>query len=104
MPCHLEGSPLYTRTNGNELWVQLLEKAYAKLHKGYNQLAQGTSPNEALQDFTGFPTSTIDLSSKNVGNLTQNDKLFKVLEHYFEEGYLLSATAPGVIGDINAQD
>jgi calpain-15 len=47
MPCSLEGGPLFTRSHGNELWVMLLEKAYAKLHGGYQMLEYG-HPNEAL--------------------------------------------------------
>lgn len=47
MPCALEGSPLFTRTHGNELWVLLLEKAYAKLHGSFKNISKGM-PNEAL--------------------------------------------------------
>ena len=96
MPCQLEATPLFTRTNGNELWVQLLEKAYAKLHGGYNMLDTVRNPNEALQDFTGFPTTSFNLQAD--GELAENpERLFKVLEHYADEGYLMSGTAPGLI-------
>jgi calpain-15 len=47
MPCSLEGPPLFTRSHGNELWVLLLEKAYAKLHGSFASIAKG-HPNEAL--------------------------------------------------------
>ena len=30
-PCFPDGGPAYSRNHGNELWVMLLEKAYAKL-------------------------------------------------------------------------
>lgn len=35
IPCYFNGGPIFTRGNGNELWVLLLEKAYAKLHGDY---------------------------------------------------------------------
>jgi calpain-15 len=54
------------------------------------------NPNEALQDFTGFPTISFNLQAD--GELTENpDRLFKVLENYADEGYLMSGTAPGLI-------
>lgn len=31
IPCTLAGGPVYSRGNGPELWVMLLEKAYAKV-------------------------------------------------------------------------
>ena len=34
-PWHLNGYPMFTRGRGDELWVLLLEKAYAKLHGNY---------------------------------------------------------------------
>lgn len=55
-PCFPLGSPLFSKAHGNELWVMLLEKAYAKLHGNYFSLRGGYA-NEALQDLTGCPTS-----------------------------------------------
>ncbi len=36
----------------------LIEKAWAKLHKNYDQIAGGL-PIEVLHDFTGAPTESI---------------------------------------------
>ena len=63
MPCSLEGPPLFTRSHGNELWVLLLEKAYAKIHGSFSNIAHG-HPNEALQDFTGFPVVTYNFNDQ----------------------------------------
>ena len=54
-PCYPEGGPLFSRGHGNELWVLLMEKAYAKLHGNYLQLKNGFT-NEALIDLTGCPS------------------------------------------------
>ena len=57
IPC-LEGSPCFTRANGNELWVIMLEKAWAKVHGSYERTAWGF-PNLAMRDLTGAPSYSL---------------------------------------------
>lgn len=64
-PCYPHGTPLFSQNVNNELWVLILEKAYAKLHGGYYQLRNGFL-NEALSDLTGSPTLAYDLGDSNV--------------------------------------
>ena len=96
MPCSLEGPPLFTRAHGNELWVMLLEKAYAKLHGSFENLKEG-HPNEALQDFTGFPTVLYDFNDPETENFVKTGDLFKMMLFFQQEGFLMSGTAPGTI-------
>jgi calpain-15 len=56
---------MFSRNNGNELWVLLLEKAYAKLHGGYKTLTGGL-PHEALMDLTGCPAMTLNFKEDKV--------------------------------------
>ena len=50
-------SPAFNHSRGNELWVILLEKAWAKVHGGYLNINSGLT-REALHDLTGAPCIT----------------------------------------------
>jgi hypothetical protein len=53
IPCEARGKPAFaTSRKGNELWVSILEKAYAKLHGSYEAL-EGGQVQDALVDLTG---------------------------------------------------
>ncbi len=46
--------PAFSKANGPELWVILLEKAWAKLHGSYLKIEAGHT-REAIRDLTGAP-------------------------------------------------
>ena len=53
VPCK-NGKPVFGRNvSSHEMWVALVEKAYAKMHGCYGNLAKGYT-DEAIQEFTGF--------------------------------------------------
>jgi len=45
---------VFSRANGKELWVMILEKVWAKLHKSYENIASG-QPYEVFNDILGAP-------------------------------------------------
>jgi hypothetical protein len=53
-PCFPNGGPMFASNHGSELWVMLLEKAYAKLHGDYYQLSNGFLAH-GMADLTGCP-------------------------------------------------
>jgi len=48
-----------SRSNGNELWVILLEKAWVKVNGGYIYIISGW-PDQTLAELTGFAASKLD--------------------------------------------
>jgi hypothetical protein len=56
IPCSGKSrQPIFTKGNGNELWVLLLEKAWAKIYGSYARIEAGLT-RECLHDLTGAPT------------------------------------------------
>lgn len=88
------GRPKYAKSAGDpcELWVSILEKAYAKLHGCYANIVVG-DPLMAIQDFTGFPTARFDeLFAQDIK--TGGTEFFESLENYFRSGYQIIINTP----------
>jgi hypothetical protein len=78
-----------------ELWVSLLEKAYAKVHGSYASIVGG-NPLHALQDLTGFPVYSFNDTWKEAANDEEKaSAFFKVLLRHRQKGYLISISTPG---------
>ena len=74
-PCSETGGPIFSRSNGNELWVLLIEKAYAKLHGNYFTLRGGFAV-EGMIDLTGSPTELFDFEEPSCQEIITNGYLF----------------------------
>ena len=62
-PCTRAGELAFNRSKTEELWVVLLEKAWAKVHGGYLNIEAGLT-REALRDLTGASAKTFFLRQK----------------------------------------
>lgn len=58
IPCNRRDTPAFTKASGEEIWVLILEKAWAKLFKSYYSIEAGYC-REALRDLTGAPTKSV---------------------------------------------
>ena len=91
-----------------QLWVPLIEKAYAKLHGSYEvrlllkctispsllqSLCSGTCA-EALTALTGAPCVTVHLRGSDDGDLLDADLLWARLQSSHDAGYLIGAMYP----------
>jgi calpain-15 len=82
---------VFNTTTTNELWVMLLEKAWAKVHGGYMNISAGMS-REALRDLTGAPTMLFN--TRKPGNSgTLDDHWVNIIEAEDKHFILTAATA-----------
>ena len=78
---------MYARAHGNELWVMLLQKAFAKSVGSYEALIGGFA-HEALIDLTGCPTLRMDFNDPSVKKLLDSGALFDMLCKFDGEKYV----------------
>lgn len=94
IPCESPGKPAFaTSRKVNELWVSVLEKAYAKLHGSYEAL-EGGLVQDALVDLTGGAGEEIDMRCSQSQIDLASGRLWSQLLRFKQEGFLLGAGSP----------
>lgn len=93
-PCRPQGGPVYSQGHGPELWVLLLEKAFAKVHGSYHQI-KGGWPFEAMMDLTGSPYKDIRFADKGVQDQISDGSLFDYLLDCDINNFIMSCSTAG---------
>eukprot|EP00760_Papus_ankaliazontas_P034359 PhM_4_TR7147/c0_g2_i1/m.22191/K08582/CAPN15; calpain-15 len=86
------------REEPNELWVSIVEKAYAKIHGSYAAIVGGDAL-QGMQDLTGCPTIRLEKEWHSARDQSDSDKasqLFAQLVAFDESDCLIALSTPGV--------
>jgi hypothetical protein len=79
-----EDKIVFSAANGNELWVMILEKAFAKVHGDYSRIIGGLS-HETFRDLTGAPSYL-----SNIRDL-ENEPLWNILTEADDNKHIITA-------------
>jgi hypothetical protein len=76
--------PIFARPNGPELWVMLLEKAWAKINGGYLNIVGGQCI-EVLSALTPFPIDRYDFT-----DIKDNNEIWKLFKKASDNNYIMT--------------
>jgi calpain-15 len=92
------GRLAFARARGNQLWVSLLEKAYAKIHGSYASIVSG-QVIEAFRDLTGAPCEKLRLHDEK----SDPEMIWAQLLSFRQAGFLLAASCGRADGLVSTQ-
>lgn len=88
----------HNRSQPDEFWVPLMEKAYAKLHGGYEKI-EGGCPQYGAEDLTGGIAESIELEHFRKSDRSLLEILFNDLQAMMAKCTLLDSRIYGRSGD-----
>ena len=89
IPC-IRKNPCFSSANGNELWVTILEKAWAKAHGCYSRIIAGQC-HQTFRDMTGAPAWEF-MSSPDDGD---EDDVWEKIKEGDKNNFIMSAGVSG---------
>ena len=88
---------VFAKSKKNEIWISLLEKAWAKVNGGYANIIGGT-PMDALECLTGFNSLAYNLENKDNDDLNEYKiEIVKQLQNCDIENSIISCTTSSSI-------
>ena len=99
MPFNRMGQPLFVQgADRNEIWAMLVEKAYAKIHGGYERIIEGDI-EYALKDLTGGIPTVVDTNKDpKFQEKVAQGKVWLSLKSQLRHGIVgCSSTTPEVV-------
>ena len=83
----------FCKSINNEIWPCLLEKAWAKINRGYSNIIKGFA-HHVLETLTGFPSFNLMHSSYS------NNQIFDYINKSYKNKYLITSTTKDDIKEI----
>lgn len=97
-PCTpVSKKPAFNTSKQGELWVMMLEKAWAKVHDGYLNISAGLT-REALRDLTGACAKTFFTEKSGA----KKEELWDVLVKSHQKGHIMCAGSDDLSGGSDA--
>ena len=83
LPC-IDGQPAFSTAHENEMWVLILEKAWAKIHGSYERVIGGQA-HLTLRDLLGAPGYEHESSEEGI---------WQEIEKAHSKGYIMTCGIP----------
>ena len=89
---------VFSSSNGNELWVVLLEKAWAKVNGSYARIGCGGMPHEVFDVITESYSQVISVTENN------SEMIWEQLIKGYDRGYIMTAGTSGDTTNLDIEE